>query len=96
MRWLLLVPVLGCGPSYDRVEPQEVYDVPPPPGARTVAFQLRWQPELGATVELRGAHTVSVDVVDVSESAPFTVTGYAAESDVERLLGGGSWTVRVP
>jgi hypothetical protein len=93
---VLLLLVFGCAPSTERVSPVEVYDVPPPPGARTVSFELSWQPALGAEVAVRGATTVSVDVVDVSETAPFTVTGYAPEDGAMRLLEGGAWTVRRP
>ncbi|TNE89536.1 MAG: hypothetical protein EP330_11035 [Deltaproteobacteria bacterium] len=94
---LLLWLVFACSspavPGAEVVTPTEAYDVPPPPGARTLSFELSWVPELGSTVTLHGPAQVPVDVVDVSETVPHVVTGYAPEALAERALTGGSWTV---
>lgn len=96
MSILPLLMALACAPGGEAISAEEAYDVPPPPGARTLAFELSWAPELGQVLTVEGERTVTVDVVDVSDTAPFVVTGYVAATDAERLLAGGRWSVRRP
>lgn len=93
MSWLWLA--LACA----RPEPvvvREVFDVPPPPGARTLSVELSWAPALGSEVVLDGpSGQAHLDVVDVrGEAAPYTVTAYAPEGEAELALRTEGWRVR--
>ncbi|MCO4743247.1 MAG: hypothetical protein KC912_00570 [Proteobacteria bacterium] len=90
----MLLLLLACQGRGEAVALSEAFDVPPPPGARTVEFQLSWEPELGQLVELRRADArLEVDVVDVRAGSPgFVVTAYAPEKQAELALKDSGWS----
>lgn len=95
MAWLLW---MACGTSTEAVTLSEVYDVPPPPDSRTVAFELSWAPDLGRVLTLTGPPptTLDADVVDVTpHNGRFTVTAYAPEAASDLAIGMQGWTAPV-